>query len=156
MIFRSIVSLLVFLTVCITARAENGAEPDPKQQEVTLRVLQVLEEQPDSIEDWVDGRMYLVPERLCVTRQGVFLCKNRSAIPLPCFAFDQKGVFIVCNREDVIKETQARYAKMFDELMDTLNLDPFKRLNNAPAAIFEGFKAIEPPQEVFQLPENHN
>jgi hypothetical protein len=153
MVFRSIFSLLVFLSVCITARAENGTEPDSKQQEVALRVLQVLEEQPDSIEDWVDGRMYLVPERICVTRQGVFLCKNRSAIPLPCFAFDQKGVFIVCDREDVIKETQARYARMFDELMDALNLDPFKRFNKEPTAIFEGFRALEAPKEEPQLPE---
>lgn len=34
----------------------------------SLKILKIIEEQPDAIEDWVGDRMYINPQRIIVSR----------------------------------------------------------------------------------------
>jgi hypothetical protein len=119
MVFR-LFSLVCFFCIALNVNADETSPLDLKKEELICTVLQILDEQPDSIEEWLEDKVYLNPERIYLTRQGAFCCKKRSVIPLPSFEFDGNGIFISCSQQDIIRQTQAQYGKIFDTLRHAL------------------------------------
>ena len=59
-----------------------------------------MSDQPDSIVDCLEGRIYLKAERIYPTEKGLFLCNEDSAIPIPTLHSDQQGCYLNCAQFD--------------------------------------------------------
>lgn len=143
--FFRVIFFGVLLTSGLQLKADINEEEIHKTQIVASKVLQIIEEQPDAIEDWVEDRIYLSPQRITITRQGAFLYQKASAILLPPFAMDQKGIFIQCKKEDVSQEAQEHYDRATEALIDALghSMGAGLTIECPPLAIYEGYKAVE-------------
>lgn len=54
-------------------------------------IAQIVDEQPDSIHQCHQGRLYLKPERIYATEKGLFLYSQHSVIKLPFLYSDELG-----------------------------------------------------------------
>lgn len=143
MMYRVIILLVLLISAQI--QAANISECDYKIQGVARTVLQILEEQPDSIEDWSGDRIYLNPERIHVSRNGVFVSNRRSKVMLEAFAVDKRGVFIRCQKEHVSKEAQDHYDRAREALIEGIGHSAAAgvSIEIAPVAVYEGYQAVE-------------
>lgn len=137
-------SYIIFLGVLLITSLQLKANTIEEEWNGT-QVLQIIAEQPDSIEDWVEDRVYLSPQRIAITRRGAFLYRKASIIPLPPFAVDQKGIFIQCKKEGVSKEAQEHYDKAKEALIDAIgqSIGAGLTIECPPLAIYEGYRAVE-------------
>ncbi len=110
-----------------------------------IKTLQIFREQPDSVEAWIDDKVYLAPERMAVTRKGVLLCKDRSMIMLPSLSLDDKGVFIQCREEDLSREAQEHLDRAKDAFVDALesSIGAGLAIECPPVAAFAGYNAVQ-------------
>ncbi|HSX04336.1 MAG TPA: hypothetical protein VLG76_06375 [Rhabdochlamydiaceae bacterium] len=133
----------VFFLMSQKAEAENSL--NLKKIGRARTVLEILEYQPDSIENWIEDRVYLHPERIEVKREGAFISDWNTSIPIPSFALDQNGVFILCSREEVNREAQAHYDRATGAFLEALGHAAAAGLNIEcpPLAIYEGYKSVE-------------
>jgi hypothetical protein len=121
------------------------ADEDHSHEQVTT-FLRILEEQPESIEAWIGDRVYLKPDKVHLTRRAVLLQDGISLIPLPAFAYDQNGLFMLCSREAAQKEAKDHADRAVGALIDAVGhsaaagtLIDFC----PPVAVYEGYKAVE-------------
>jgi len=112
---------------------------------VAAKVLQIIEEQPEAIEDWIEDRVYLAPHRIAVTHRGAFLHHRSSAILLPPFAMDEKGIFILCKKKDAEQEALEHYDRGKQAFLEVLEHSIYSGISIEcpPIAIFEGYRAVE-------------
>ena len=87
--FHMLLITLMFITSSIFANSELAISSDPN-----ALADQIMLEQPDSIDHYADGKIYLKPERINVTNEGLFLVKGESSIPLRMLMADRRGCFI--------------------------------------------------------------
>lgn len=59
-----------------------------------------MSEQPDAIIHYQEDKLYLKPERIIPTQNGLFLYDNNSAIRLAVVFSDQQGCYIRCVQYD--------------------------------------------------------
>jgi hypothetical protein len=106
----------------------------------TEATVKILLEQPDSIEAWQSDRVYLVPGRIVVSRDGIFVCAQRSHVKIPSFAIDEEGVFILCSPE----EAQAHYDRAWGAFREVLGQTAGSgtgNVDNLPiVGVYEGYR----------------
>lgn len=89
--FRSLLFLSILSIVSVFAHEEFNPYALLKSSDPAL---QILAEQPDSIESIQGGKLYLKTERILLTKQGLFLLSSQSMIPLAAIFADDHGCYI--------------------------------------------------------------
>jgi hypothetical protein len=131
---------LVAVSILFSQRVEANSSYILKKMGRARTVVEILEYQSDSIENWIDDRVYLCPARIEVARDGVFISDANTAIPLPPFALDEKGVFILCSRE----EAQEHYDRAGRALIEGFGhaVAAGASAECPPIAIYEGYQSV--------------
>lgn len=125
-------------------QAESTA--DATKIESALAVLEIMENQPDSIERWAKDKVYLRPERIDVRRDGVFVNDRRSLIRVPKFYLDKNGIFIHCAVIEGNKDAQEHFDRAREAFIDGLGHAGAAGIlleQCPPLAVYEGYKSVE-------------
>lgn len=99
-----IVSLLcISITYALFAHEETYSDTDLELNNVkegSSLVTQIIQEQPDSIEYYDKGKLYLKLDRIYPTKDGIYLRNSRSSILLPPLFADDNGSFISATQQE--------------------------------------------------------
>lgn len=91
--------LFVFIFPVVCALANESAACMTRNPEASS-IIQIVTEQPESIEYFDDGKLYLKARNICHTNVGLMLCNEHSAILLPRLSVDQNGYYLSSRDED--------------------------------------------------------
>ena len=131
------------LLMVACARAHATFEEGSLQERTANAVVQVLLDQPDSIEEWKGDKVYVLPERIRITKSGAFLCRACSCVQIPSFAIDNRGVFLLCSK----KEAQEHYDRAWEALKDavghSVGAGAALVAEQPLIGVFEGYRAVE-------------
>lgn len=92
-------ALSIILSIVATSFAENPiiSYSTNAPQEENQMISQILEEQPDAVQGYEEGKLYLSPDRISTTAYGIYLQSEESSIYLPQLSSDQNGCYIALN-----------------------------------------------------------
>lgn len=100
-ISQFISTILVFMAAQLNGISnEIISETEQVAQEQLYCAMQILEEQPDSVKFYDQGKLYLKSERILATEKGLFLCDENSAIFLPIIHSADRGSFVTMAPRD--------------------------------------------------------
>lgn len=91
--FSKLLLMFVFPVTCVVAHEHVGQ----KEQSVPT-IMQIAYKQPESIQHYDDGKLYLKAEKIYQTVDGPLLYSNGSTILLPNLSVDQSGYYLSCRR----------------------------------------------------------
>jgi hypothetical protein len=80
---KSSLSFLILLLIPIMSTHANNT----RSHKLAQTCLQIIQEQPQSIEAWIDNKVYLNPSKIRLTKKGIFLQEETSTIELPAFGY---------------------------------------------------------------------
>ena len=99
--FHIIGTILFFLAAQLNGISnEIISEKGNEIQEELCCAMLIMKEQPDSIEFYEEGKLYLKSEKIFPTRNGLFLCNKNSFISLPIVHSTERGSYITFQPKD--------------------------------------------------------
>ncbi len=89
--------------------------------------------------------MYLLPNRMHITHEGVFISAANSYVQIPSFCSDEHGVFILCKKEEVCAEAQEHYDNAQSALIEAVghSMMAGAAVEIPPVAVYEAYQAVE-------------
>jgi hypothetical protein len=123
---------------------QNGMDRDPEAICATVRILF---EQPESIETWKSDRVYLIPGRIVVSADGVYVCARNSRVKIPSFNFDDQGVFIFCSKEEAQKHYDRAWEALRDAVGHSMGAGAAIIAEQPLIGVYEGYRAVEKYKE---------
>ncbi|MBP9777424.1 MAG: hypothetical protein KBD36_06265 [Alphaproteobacteria bacterium] len=150
---KNYLTILIFSSLfCTSIYALNPTEKintaacEKMRTTIANTCVKIIIEQPESVEAWIDDRLYIKPDRIHLKKQGIFIEDENSSIALPSFKFDENGPFMLCSKEDAEKEAQDHYNRAIERLIEAFAHSigvAAGLVSIPPAAICEGYFAVE-------------
>jgi len=138
----------VFIPIVAAYCNDYKAKDNSPGRETASEILRILKEQPESIEACGIGRVYIRPDRLHITRKGVYLKREHSSVPISRFAFDEKGIFLPCSAQELsheAKEANEHFDRAVEALIEAVvhSISVGAVVEVPPLAIYEIYQASQ-------------